>query len=421
MKGRYVVIGGGGFSAEPDNPLLDEYVISLAGIPKPSVLFLPTASDDDETYIYRFQRSMKRFTRRLAVLRLKDNDSLSATRLIMSHQIIYVGGGDPVRALAAWRRLNLGRALAEAVCQGAIYCGVSAGAAVLFQSALVRKPISHEPRYAPLVGLNQISCGFCAHFDREPRRQGQLRECLKAGSMPPTWALADGTALEFDAVGQLVRLVSSHPESRAWNISAKNGNYVEHVSVPEYLGPSSRLHHWIRRAAQQDREGILAAHNRSITTLARNDYTDEQIQAWTIRAYDEHEAARIAEEILQDSIWVIEDHGKILGYAHLKTPEEWSPKVYLQALYVTPEAAGQGQACKLMRLVERTAIQHGAPAVVLHSSKTALGFYQKLGYELIGPVDYQLVANVPLERWPMQKVLIAGHGNESNLQQPVLT
>ena len=39
-------MGGGGFTMEPSNPLLDDYVLSLARAQQPRILFLPTASGD---------------------------------------------------------------------------------------------------------------------------------------------------------------------------------------------------------------------------------------------------------------------------------------------------------------------------------------------------------------------------------------
>jgi len=51
---QIVAMGGGGFSMEPDNPLLDCYVLCLTNKPRPKVCFLPTASGDAEGYIVRF-------------------------------------------------------------------------------------------------------------------------------------------------------------------------------------------------------------------------------------------------------------------------------------------------------------------------------------------------------------------------------
>ena len=49
-----VAMGGGGFSDEPDNPLLDDYVLSLTGRSRPRVCFLPTAASDSLPYVARF-------------------------------------------------------------------------------------------------------------------------------------------------------------------------------------------------------------------------------------------------------------------------------------------------------------------------------------------------------------------------------
>ncbi len=56
---QIVAFGGGGFSMEAGNPLLDDYVLGLAaatGGERPKVCFLPTASGDADHYVVRFYR-----------------------------------------------------------------------------------------------------------------------------------------------------------------------------------------------------------------------------------------------------------------------------------------------------------------------------------------------------------------------------
>src|SRR4051812_14999845 len=57
LRPQIVAFGGGGFSMEPGNPLLDDYVLSLAGSPRPKVCFLATASGDADHYVVRFYRT----------------------------------------------------------------------------------------------------------------------------------------------------------------------------------------------------------------------------------------------------------------------------------------------------------------------------------------------------------------------------
>ena len=54
---QIVAFGGGGFSMEPGNRLLDDYVLGLTGVERPRVCFVPTASGDADHYIVRFYRA----------------------------------------------------------------------------------------------------------------------------------------------------------------------------------------------------------------------------------------------------------------------------------------------------------------------------------------------------------------------------
>jgi peptidase E len=46
MNKQIIALGGGGFSMEPDNPLLDEYILKQSNKQKPKVCFIGTASGD---------------------------------------------------------------------------------------------------------------------------------------------------------------------------------------------------------------------------------------------------------------------------------------------------------------------------------------------------------------------------------------
>ena len=56
--GHIVAMGGGGFSMEPDNPLMDDFVLGLSRQQPARVCFIPTASADSATYIVRFYRAL---------------------------------------------------------------------------------------------------------------------------------------------------------------------------------------------------------------------------------------------------------------------------------------------------------------------------------------------------------------------------
>ena len=57
-KRQIVAFGGGGFSMESGNPLLDDYVLGAdRQAERPRVCFLPSASGDADHYIVRFYRA----------------------------------------------------------------------------------------------------------------------------------------------------------------------------------------------------------------------------------------------------------------------------------------------------------------------------------------------------------------------------
>ncbi len=61
MNSRHIIaMGGGGFSMEPDNPMLDLYVLKQTGKENPKVCFIPTASGDSQCYIDRFYQSFNK-------------------------------------------------------------------------------------------------------------------------------------------------------------------------------------------------------------------------------------------------------------------------------------------------------------------------------------------------------------------------
>jgi dipeptidase E len=61
---QIVALGGGGFSMERGNTLLDDYIAGLSGSGRARVCFVPTASGDADHYIVRFYRLRRRWQRR---------------------------------------------------------------------------------------------------------------------------------------------------------------------------------------------------------------------------------------------------------------------------------------------------------------------------------------------------------------------
>ncbi len=226
-------MGGGGFTMEPTNPLLDDFVLGLSEAKEPKVVFLPTAAGDTTGPINAFQG---RFADRLCVpehlslFRLAESKR-PLEEVVLGADIIYVGGGSMRNLLAIWRAHGLDRLLLEAWQAGTVLAGLSAGAMCWFQAGVSRSSGPPEP----LEGLGLLDGSLTVHADGEPERLPVWLSAVRDGTLPGGWALDDGVGLLFKG-RTLVRIVSSRPGAGAQRVDAIAGELVRERLTPELLG-----------------------------------------------------------------------------------------------------------------------------------------------------------------------------------------
>ena len=130
-------MGGGGFSMEPDNPLLDDHVLELAragrGRDRPRVCFLPTASGDLPGYVANFYAALARRSE-ATHLALFDRTVTDLEAFLCDQDVVYVGGGNTENMLAVWRVHGVDRALRRAWEAGTVMTGLSAGSLCWFET-----------------------------------------------------------------------------------------------------------------------------------------------------------------------------------------------------------------------------------------------------------------------------------------------
>jgi len=237
-RGHIVAMGGGGFSMEPDNPLLDDYVLSVSRRKRPRVCFIPTASADSASYIAKFYRA---FAIRCEATDLTLFDAPSLPRnprrtedlaaFVATQDIFYVGGGSTANLLAMWRMHGLDRLLRKAWRTGAVLAGISAGMVCWFEDGLTDS-------FGGLQRLNDGLCflsgSACPHYDGEPERREAYRDMIGGGA-PAGYAADDGVALHF--VGRrLKEAVSSRPNAGAYRVAIRRGTVTETPLPVRYLG-----------------------------------------------------------------------------------------------------------------------------------------------------------------------------------------
>jgi dipeptidase E len=233
-------MGGGGFTMEPSNPLLDDFVLSLAGSGMPRVLFLPTASGDTTAQINAFK---DRFTNRtcvpdyLSLFRLRES-TRSLRETVLAQDVIYVGGGSMRNLLAIWHAHGLDQLLVDAWRQGTVLAGLSAGAMCWFDAGVTRSSGPPEP----IAGLGLLTGSLTVHADGEPERLPVWLAAIRHGTLPGGWAVDDGVGLLFRGK-RLERVVSSRPGAGAERVDAIAGELVRHRLTPELLHDNSGRPH----------------------------------------------------------------------------------------------------------------------------------------------------------------------------------
>ena len=238
INGHIVALGGGGFSMEPENPLLDDYILSLAPRKPAKICFVPTASADSPQYMLRFYRAFsgRAIPTDLSIFsppaspRHPANTSDIAA-FVAEQDIIYVGGGNTANLLALWRAHGIDKALREAWQRGAILSGVSAGMICWFRDGITD---SFGRLQALGDGLGLLNASACPHYDGEEQRRPTYFEAIRTG-LPAGYAVDDGAALHFHGA-DLVEAVSSRPNASAYHVELVDGNVQETRLQVRFLG-----------------------------------------------------------------------------------------------------------------------------------------------------------------------------------------
>ncbi len=119
---QIIAMGGGGFSMEPENLLLDQYILNQVKKDLPKVCFVPTASGDQTNYIDRFYRAFKTLPCQPSYLSLFEPEFTDIERYVLEQDVIYVGGGNTRNMLVLWKEWGLDAAIKKAYERGGYPC-----------------------------------------------------------------------------------------------------------------------------------------------------------------------------------------------------------------------------------------------------------------------------------------------------------
>ena len=229
---QILALGGGGFSMEAGNALLDHHALALTGVECPKVCFLPTASGDADHYIVRFYRAFPagRCEPSHVSLFRRDGGAGDLAAHLMTQDLVYVGGGSLISLLGTWTAHGIDLMLRAAWENGVVMAGLSAGSLCWFDHAVT----AFHGESRKVRGMGLLPCSNAVHYDDKPERRAAFLEAIADG-MPAGYGTGDGAALHFvDAA--LARVVSSRPHARAYHVAPDGADVIETELATHFLG-----------------------------------------------------------------------------------------------------------------------------------------------------------------------------------------
>jgi peptidase E len=229
---QIIAMGGGGFSMEPGNPLLDQYILNQSKKVTPKICFVPTASGDQTEDIENFYESFKKMDCEPSHLSFFEANFDCLEDFIFQQDIIYVGGGSTRNMLLIWENWGLNRILKEAYEKGIILAGLSAGANCWFEEGVT------DPLNGPLYKLNCLGLlkgSLCPHYSEEEKRIPSYHQMILKGDIKAGYGVDDGTALHF-VNDSLFKVISSTVSSKAYFVRKENNSIIEKPFETIFLG-----------------------------------------------------------------------------------------------------------------------------------------------------------------------------------------
>lgn len=232
---QIIALGGGGFSMEPDNLALDQYILNQANTHHPKVCFVPTASADAESYILRFYEAFTQLDCQPSYLSLFKLPTADLESFILEKNVIYVSGGNTRSMLAVWREWNLDQILRKAYEGGIVLAGISAGANCWFEQCTTD---SVPGKLSVLNCLGLLPGSFSPHYDGEPERRPAFHQFIKEGMILPGFAADNSAAIHF-VDEQPLHAVCSQPTASAYRVKLVDEQLVEASLNTIYLNATN--------------------------------------------------------------------------------------------------------------------------------------------------------------------------------------
>jgi peptidase E/ketosteroid isomerase-like protein len=219
---------------EPENGLLDKYILNLALSEKPKICFLGTASNDGLEYrkmFYDFYSKLNCEPSHLSLLEPPDD----LEEFVLEKDIIHVGGGNTRMLMEKWNKSGLTEIMRKAWDKGVILTGMSAGAICWFEDGITN-PAPGELQRLQCTGI--LDGSFCPHYDDRVELKEVYHKMISDGIIENGFGVEDGAAIHF-IDNEPIRVVASRPGVTAYKVRRFRKKITEEPMESLYLGRDS--------------------------------------------------------------------------------------------------------------------------------------------------------------------------------------
>ena len=378
---RIVGISGGDLQSTDS---LNRYALQLTEIDCPNVLFVPTASDDEEGYIEKIEKYYDGLGCRVDVLYLCDypDSETVISEKIDRADLIYIGGGDTESMLCSWKKYGVDRKLLEACAAGKVLTGISAGLICWFAFGCSDSDYFKDPNHWDfkfVEGLGLFPLMVCPHYDEEGRNRFDAMLTEANTGM-------DGLALENDTAVVIengcIRVIKADDQKQVFYFRCCGGRYEKKlVDVPEsqlYTMKTIQL----TRAGLEDAEQIHEMQQRAFDALYQK--------------YQDHETSPAKETVERiiaklnhpaTYFYLIHSDGEIVGAIRVVDKKDFCTPKRISPLFILPEYWNSGFGQMAIEEVEKI---HGSTNwkldTVLQEKKNCY-LYEKMGYHQTGETE----------------------------------
>ena len=218
-----LAVGGGMLMPRDTAPLQVRYAMDLTGRPRPKLCVLNTAVGDAAESYLRFYDRLAETNAQVRHLALFPMPNVADPEdLLMSQDVLFVGGGSVANMVAVWRVHGIDEILRKAWQAGIVLAGSSAGGICWFEGGTTDS-FGIKLR-AFTDGLAMLPGSFCPHYDSEGERRPLYRRLVADGTLPGGIACDDGTGAHYTDE-TLAEIVADRPASHAYRVEPSGGEW----------------------------------------------------------------------------------------------------------------------------------------------------------------------------------------------------